>query len=70
MARMTEQQRAAYKIYKKECRMSNVEPVRADFLGIELSYEEMDRRALRAHRQIERQRVEADALAMGASVGA
>jgi hypothetical protein len=33
MARMTEQQKATYKLYRKECRISNVEPVRADFLA-------------------------------------
>jgi hypothetical protein len=31
--KMTEQQKVAYKAYRKECRISNVEPVRADFLA-------------------------------------
>ena len=31
--KMTEQQKADYKTYRKECRISNVEPVRADFLA-------------------------------------
>ena len=31
--KMTEEQKAAYKAYRKECRMSNVEPVRVDFLA-------------------------------------
>jgi hypothetical protein len=33
MAKMTEQQRRDYKLYRAECRISNVEPVRADFLA-------------------------------------
>jgi len=31
--RMTEQQKREYKLYRKECRVSNVEPVLADFLA-------------------------------------
>ena len=31
--RMTEQQKREYALYRKECRLSNVEPVRADFLS-------------------------------------
>jgi hypothetical protein len=30
--KMTEQQKREYKAYRKECKVSNVEPVRADFL--------------------------------------
>jgi hypothetical protein len=30
--KMTEQQRLEYKLYRAACRISNVEPVRADFL--------------------------------------
>jgi hypothetical protein len=30
--KMTEEQNTAYKAYRKECRMSNVEPVRTDLL--------------------------------------
>jgi hypothetical protein len=33
MAKMTEQQRLEYKLYRKECRFCNVEPVLADFLA-------------------------------------
>ena len=36
MAKMTEQQKREYKAYRKECRISNVEPVRADFLAGEI----------------------------------
>ncbi|HWO32401.1 MAG TPA: hypothetical protein VNO32_26700 [Candidatus Acidoferrum sp.] len=31
--KMTDEQKVAYKAYRKECRISNVEPVRADFLA-------------------------------------
>jgi hypothetical protein len=31
--RMTAQQKADYKLYRKECRLSGVEPVRKDFLA-------------------------------------
>jgi hypothetical protein len=31
--KMTKQQKREYKAYRKECRISNVEPVRADFLA-------------------------------------
>jgi hypothetical protein len=31
--KMTEQQRLEYKLYRAGCRISNVEPVRADFLA-------------------------------------
>jgi hypothetical protein len=31
--KMTEQQKAEYQAYRKECQVSNVEPVRADFLA-------------------------------------
>ena len=31
--RMTEEQRREYALYRKECRISNVEPVLADFLA-------------------------------------
>jgi hypothetical protein len=34
--KMTEQQKLEYKLYRAECRMSNVEPVRADFLTGEI----------------------------------
>jgi hypothetical protein len=34
--KMTEQQKAEYKLYRQACRMSNVEPVRADFLAGEI----------------------------------
>jgi hypothetical protein len=34
--KMTEQQKAEYKMYRNECRISNVEPVRADFLAGEI----------------------------------
>lgn len=30
--KMTEQQKLEYKLYRAACRISNVEPVRADFL--------------------------------------
>jgi hypothetical protein len=30
---MTDQQRLEYKLYRKACQVSNVEPVRADFLA-------------------------------------
>jgi hypothetical protein len=33
---MTEQQKRDYKAYRKECRISNVEPNRADFLAGEI----------------------------------
>jgi hypothetical protein len=33
MPKMTEQQKREYTAYRKECRISNVEPVRADFLA-------------------------------------
>jgi hypothetical protein len=73
MAKMTEQQKAAYKIYRKECLVSNVEPVLADFLAGDIPG--------CVQRQIELQMAEADALsfehawyshqlAMSASVGA
>jgi hypothetical protein len=73
VAKMTTQQKAAYKIYRKECRMTNVEPVRADFLAGDIPG--------CVQRQIELQITEADALTfehawyshqltMGASVGA
>jgi hypothetical protein len=31
--KMTEQQKADYKLYRKECKFSGVEPVRKDFLA-------------------------------------
>lgn len=31
--KMTAQQKAEYQAYRKECKMSNVEPSRADFLA-------------------------------------
>lgn len=31
--KMTEQQKRDYQAYRKECRISNVEPVRPDFLA-------------------------------------
>jgi hypothetical protein len=31
--KMTEQQKQQYKLYRSECQVSNVEPVRADFLA-------------------------------------
>jgi hypothetical protein len=31
--KMTEQQKKQYKLYRSECQVSNVEPVRADFLA-------------------------------------
>jgi hypothetical protein len=31
--KMTDEQKAAYKLYRAECRVSNVEPVLADFLA-------------------------------------
>ena len=34
--KMTEQQRLEYKLYRAECRISNVEPVLADFLAGEI----------------------------------
>ena len=34
--KMTEQQRLEYTIYRQACRVSNVEPVRADFLAGEI----------------------------------
>jgi len=34
--KMTEQQRLEYKLYRKECKISNVEPVLADFLAGEI----------------------------------
>lgn len=34
--KMTEQQKLEYKLYRAECRISNVEPVRADFLAGEI----------------------------------
>ncbi len=33
---MSEQQKIAYKLYRAECRVSNVEPNRADFLAGEI----------------------------------
>lgn len=35
-ANMSEQQKIAYKLYRAECRVSNVEPNRADFLAGEI----------------------------------
>jgi hypothetical protein len=32
VAKMTQQQKLEYKMYRAECRIRNVEPVRADFL--------------------------------------
>lgn len=34
--KMTTEQKAAYKAYRKECQVSNVEPVRNDFLTGEI----------------------------------
>ncbi len=34
--KMTEQQKIDYQAYRKECRISNVEPVRKDFLAGEI----------------------------------
>jgi hypothetical protein len=34
--KMTEQQKQEYKLYRKECKSSGVEPVRADFLAGEI----------------------------------
>lgn len=36
VAKMTEQQKLEYKLYRAECQVSNVEPVRADFLTGEI----------------------------------
>jgi hypothetical protein len=36
--KMTEIQRLEYKLYRRECRISNVEPVLADFLAGEIPY--------------------------------
>jgi hypothetical protein len=35
--KMTEQQKIEYKLYRAACRINNVEPVRADFLGGDIS---------------------------------
>jgi hypothetical protein len=51
MQKMTEQQKRDYKAYRKECHISNVEPVRADFLGIERSYRQIDAMILRSERR-------------------
>jgi hypothetical protein len=32
--------------YRKECRLSNVEPTKADFLGITRTWEEIDARVV------------------------
>jgi hypothetical protein len=60
--KMTEQQKLEYKLYRRECRISNVEPVLADFLAgdiphcvafhMELEQNELEqgrRKALAAH---------------------
>jgi hypothetical protein len=39
---MTEQMKREWKAYRKECKATNVEPVAADFLGIELTDAEID----------------------------
>jgi hypothetical protein len=61
MAKMTEQQRLEYKLYRRACKVNNVEPVLADFLAgdinsgvihhMELEQNELeyDRRAMAAH---------------------
>ena len=38
MAKMTEQQKRDYKLYRKECKISGVEPVLADFLAGEIPH--------------------------------
>jgi len=37
--------------YKKQCKANNVEPTRADFKGIELTYAQIDARILRSRKQ-------------------
>ena len=61
MAKMTEQQRLEYKLYRRACQSNNVEPVLADFLAgdinsgvirdMELDQNELEyeRRAMAAH---------------------
>jgi hypothetical protein len=40
-----------WKQYRKECKANNVEPTRADFKGIELSWEQIDARIMRTIRK-------------------
>lgn len=61
MAKMTEQQRLEYKLYRRACKINNVEPVLADFLAgdfnsgvvrdmeLEQNEFEYERRAMAAH---------------------
>jgi hypothetical protein len=39
---MTKQMKRDYKTYQAKCRQAGVEPTPADFLGIELTWEELD----------------------------
>ncbi len=57
--KMTEQQRLEYKLYRAECRISNVEPVRADFLVGDIPS------CVRYHMKLQKPQA-----AMGASTGA
>jgi hypothetical protein len=41
---MTAQQKADYAAYRKECRKNGIEPTKEDFLGIELTDEQLDAR--------------------------
>ncbi len=61
MAKMTEQQRLEYKIYRRACKINNVEPVLADFragdinsgvirdMELDQNEVEYERRAMAAH---------------------
>jgi len=59
--KMTEQQRLEYKLYRQECRVSNVEPVRADFLAGEIPD------AVIYHMELEQNELEYNRRAMAAS---
>ena len=56
--KMTEQQRLEYKLYRKACRESNVEPTRADFLAGDVPDDVIDIMGLEQNER-ERERREA-----------
>lgn len=59
---MTAEQKQDYKTYRNECLASGTEPTPADFLGVELSDEEVDAGKFRSWVYLRRKLAVADAL--------